>query len=193
MTPPSTSWGSTPSGAASGIVGGPGRPGVSRVGPRNRRRCRRRADGTWAVDRKTFGRFGANAPPSYLYPEHGGVVWMVVDGGRLVRFDTSHGGPVAPGAFPALIRSVTTSQASASFGGSGAAGGTRARRIRQRAALRVRGAGLPRRDRHRVSVAARRPRTDWSAWTREARRDYTNLGFGDYRFRVRAPQRHRAS
>ena len=28
--------------------------------------------------------------------------------------------------------------------------------------------------------------SDWSAWTREGQRDYTNLGFGDYRFRVRA-------
>ena len=28
--------------------------------------------------------------------------------------------------------------------------------------------------------------SEWSAWTREARRDYTNLGFGDYRFRVQA-------
>src|SRR6185295_13377204 len=28
--------------------------------------------------------------------------------------------------------------------------------------------------------------SEWSAWTREARRDYTNLGFGDYRFHVRA-------
>ena len=27
---------------------------------------------------------------------------------------------------------------------------------------------------------------DWSEWTGEARRDYTNLGFGDFRFRVRA-------
>ena len=27
---------------------------------------------------------------------------------------------------------------------------------------------------------------DWSEWTDEARRDYTNLGFGDFRFRVRA-------
>ena len=27
---------------------------------------------------------------------------------------------------------------------------------------------------------------DWSPWTNEARRDFTNLGFGDYRFRVRA-------
>src|SRR5206468_9954663 len=27
---------------------------------------------------------------------------------------------------------------------------------------------------------------DWSAWTREGQREYTNLGLGDYRFRVRA-------
>src|SRR4029453_11362520 len=28
--------------------------------------------------------------------------------------------------------------------------------------------------------------TEWSAWTRERQREYTNLGLGNYRFRVRA-------
>ena len=28
--------------------------------------------------------------------------------------------------------------------------------------------------------------SDWTAWTAESRRDFTNLAFGDYRFRVRA-------
>jgi len=28
--------------------------------------------------------------------------------------------------------------------------------------------------------------TTWSAWAHEGRRDYTNLGFGNYQFRVRA-------
>ena len=31
---------------------------------------------------------------------------------------------------------------------------------------------------------------DWSAWTRKTTGDYTNLGFGSYRFRVRAKNVH---
>ena len=120
-------------------------------------------------------------------PSADGITWMSLGGGELVRFDTTQA-TYAPAAFPALIRQVTTNHAQRLFGGATVvACGSAARGIQQRAAFRVLGC--------EPSLTKRPPSTNRGStgstttgrqWTREARRDYTNLGFGEYRFRVRA-------
>ena len=115
------------------------------------------------------------------------VVWF---GSRdnLFRMDLTRVTSAANAAFPALVRRVTVNQSQTCFAGTArrsdtpAAGGD----IRV-VALRVRGAELHRRDRHRSTRRGSKALDDdWSPWTTEARRDFTNVGFGDYRFRVRA-------
>ena len=55
-----------------------------------------------------------------------------------------------------------------------------------RAAIRVRGADVPRREGTEFQTRLDGLDRDWSPWSGETRRDFTNLGFGDYRFHVRA-------
>ena len=143
-----------------------------------------RADGTWDLDHTTFSRFGRGT--NLVFPEPDGVVWLGREGRRAVRFDLrrAESKPAAP--FPALVRRVTVNHDRNLFGGGAAAGRAHTGRRLQRLADRVRRTGIHRRVGHVVSNQARRARDDWSAWTRETRRDFTNLGFGDYRFRVRA-------
>ena len=116
----------------------------------------KRADGTWDLDHTTFSRFGRGT--NLIFPEPDGVVWLGREGRRLVRFDTrrAQSKPAAP--FPALIRRVTVNHDRDLFGGGAAAGRAHAGRRLQRAADRVRRAGLHRRVGHVVPVAARRPR-----------------------------------
>ena len=115
-------------------------------------------------------------------PEQGGVVWMVLDGGRLVRFDTTHAGAMPKGV-PTLIRQRDHAGRPAAFGGS--------RALRWHPRSTHRRARCASSSRRRPTSTRPPPSTrsrldglddDWSPWTREARRDYTNLGFGDYRF-----------
>jgi signal transduction histidine kinase/CheY-like chemotaxis protein len=143
----------------------------------------RQPDGTYATDRQLFSRFSADRTGAF-YVERDGVAWFGA-GGRLVRFDTRLLSRSSP-AYAALIRRITINQAEAiapspapgSVPSLGAA--TRSLRfefaapsfLNERTTLyQSRLDGIDR---------------DWSAWSTEARRDYTNLSFGDYRFHVRA-------
>ncbi|MGQ0736627.1 MAG: ATP-binding protein, partial [Acidobacteriota bacterium] len=146
---------------------------------------RHQADGTWTIDKAPFSRFGSDGS-FVIYPEADGVVWFSASGGRLVRFDTSRS-QAAPATPRTLIRRVTLNDGQALFGGFPETAAA-PRLSPSSKALRFEFAA--------PSFASATPPefqsmlagldTDWSAFTREARRDYTNLGLGDYRFRVRA-------
>ena len=169
----------------SGLIAGSGGRGYLNLG-RETVALQKGPDGSWAVDRATFARFGGSTSPLYLYAETDGVVWMTLGNGRLVRFDTSHASRTSD-TFPALIRRVTTSHAQHLFGGSAVE--TVAPQLPASAnALRFEFSAPSFVDETATTYQSRLDGLDeeWSEWTREARRDYTNLGFGGYRFRVRA-------
>jgi signal transduction histidine kinase/CheY-like chemotaxis protein len=169
----------------SGLLGGPGGRGYLNLG-RETVSLQQQPDGSWAVDRNSFARFSGRMSPSYLYAEPDGVVWLGLFDGRLVRFDTSQASRTPP-AFPALIRRVTSNHAQPLFGGAAAA--IPSPQLPASAnALRFEFSAPSFVDETATSYQSRLDDLDeeWSAWTREARRDYTNLGFGDFRFRVRA-------
>ena len=143
-------------------------------------------DDGWVEDRVTFSRFGGTRSPNYLYAEPDGVVWAQLADGRFVRLDTSQ--PSRPPAdFPALIRRVTGNHGQQLFNGNTAVS-VSPRLAASANALRFEFAAPSFVDESGTSYQSRLDGLDedWSEWTQEARRDYTNLGFRDYRFRVRA-------
>ncbi|MBK5298633.1 MAG: GAF domain-containing protein, partial [Vicinamibacteria bacterium] len=142
-------------------------------------------DGTWAMDRTAFARFGPGTIT--LYPEPDGVVWLGRGDNRFVRFDTSRASAAAPVTFSALIRRVTVNHDRLIFGGGAAATGPPPLDATSNA-LRLEFSAPGYVDESITEYQSRLDglENEWSAWTREARRDFTNLGFGDYRFRVRA-------
>ncbi len=145
----------------------------------------RQPGGAWTIDRATFGRFGVNLPPVYLEAEPGGVVWVATLDGRLARFDTARPGRSTQ-ALPALIRRVSA-HTRPIFGGGTAAAASPELAARDNA-LRFEFAAPSFLDETATEYQSRLDGLDgdWSEWTREARRDYTNLGHGSYTFRVRA-------
>jgi signal transduction histidine kinase/CheY-like chemotaxis protein len=146
--------------------------------------ARRDANGAWTLDRTAFSRFGPGTES--LYPEVDGVIWMSRAGRRFVRFDTRRATAAPVGNFPALIRRVTVNHDQPLFGGS-ASSATPSLGSSSNA-LRFEFAAPGYIDESATMYQTRLDglETEWSDWTREARRDFTNLGFGDYRFRVRA-------
>ena len=141
--------------------------------------------GTWALDRASFARFGPGTIT--LYSEADGVVWLGRADNRFVRYDTSRASAAAPVTFSPLIRRVTVNHDRLIFGGGAAESGP-LRLDAASNALRLEFAAPGYIDESITQYQSRLDglETEWSAWTREARRDFTNLGFGDYRFRVRA-------
>jgi signal transduction histidine kinase/DNA-binding response OmpR family regulator len=144
----------------------------------------RTTDGTWSIDRKTFSRFGVTNPPIFLFGEPDGVVWMGRIDGTVVRFDSGHPGNVTPD-MTTLIRGVSVRQRRL-FDGNGAADAPHLESADN--ALRFEFAAPSFLDERVTEYQSRLEGldNDWSDWSHEARRDYTNLGFGTYRFRVRA-------
>ncbi len=148
--------------------------------------ARKTPAGTWALDRAPFARFGPGTLT--LYSERDGVVWLGRADNRFVRFDTSRASAAAaPVTFSALIRRVTLHDDRLLFGG-GAAGSRPLQLDAASNALRIEFAAPGYVDESVTMYQSQLDglESDWSAWTSEARRDFTNLGFGDYRFRVRA-------
>ncbi len=172
--------------AGSGLVSGqPGRAILNQG--RETAAYSRAADGSWTTDRTTFARFAGGMSPAYLHAEPDGVVWLTLSDSRLVRFDTTRAANSASGTVPAVIRRVSTSHAEELFGGGALA--LAAPRLPAAAnALRFEFSAPSFVDETATTYQSRLDGLDedWSEWTGEARRDYTNLGFGDYRFRVRA-------
>ncbi len=143
----------------------------------------RQPDGTFSTDRQLLSRFAAERTGAF-FPENDGVVWFSASG-QLVRFDTRLFSRETP-AFAALIRRITVNQsnplAPASVTGEPPSldAGTRSMRFEFAAPSFV--------NERTTQYQARLDGVDadWSAWSTESRRDYTNLSFGDYRFHVRA-------
>jgi signal transduction histidine kinase/DNA-binding response OmpR family regulator/ligand-binding sensor domain-containing protein len=142
----------------------------------------RQSDGTYQLQHTGANRFYQGG--GWMYPEADGVIWFqTLDG--FFRYDTKAERPDRSG-LAALIRRVTVNQKTELFGGAGSAGepqldpASRALRFEYAAPSYSAGSGVEYRSRLDGLD------TDWSKWTAETQRDYTNLPFGTYRFRLEA-------
>lgn len=148
------------------------------------------ADGSYRLDTARFRRFDDFVAWSIL-PEPNGVVWFGGPDG-LIRFDTGVSPPASP-RFHAIIRTITAAEDSIIFYGG--------RPASQAATPTL----PPAMNAVRASFAATsfdRPddllyqyRLDgfdrnWPAWSRENKKEYTNLPGGTYTLRVRAQNIH---
>jgi signal transduction histidine kinase/DNA-binding response OmpR family regulator len=150
----------------------------------------RKADGSYVFDSTPFRRF-SDLTVSAVHAEDNGVVWF---GGAegVIRYD----GRLArrPGTgFTALVRRVLVNDASVLYDGATAGEARPAPSLQPgENALRFEFAAPSyasegaNQYQHLLEGLER----GWSEWTHESRRDYTNLPFGDYRFRVRARNLH---
>lgn len=145
----------------------------------------RQADGSYATDRQLFSRFATDRNGAF-YPERDGVLWFGA-GGRLVRFDTRQFVRSSP-SFSTLIRRVAVNQ-SEPIAPTLSEGATDPPALSPSStSFRFEFAAPSFLNERTTQYQSRLDGLDedWSAWSAESRRDYTNLGFGDYRFRVRA-------
>ena len=138
-------------------------------------------DGTYQKGNVAFGRFWTGAE---VFFDHDGVVWFASDS-FLYRYDTTMRREDAT-PIPALIRKVTLNEKTVVFGG-----GVDAAELTlgpSSKALRFEYAAASFYDEKGTVYRSRLDGLDgdWSGWTKETRRDYTNLGFGEYRFRLQA-------
>ena len=152
---------------------------------------RRQTDGSYRADKTALLRF-ADLAVAKIYAEDDGVVWFGRDDG-LVRYDPSiRQGLLGRllGARPPRDRRATGASC---YGGAAARGeapamprlGPRDNALRfEFASTELRRA--PRRRSIRSMLEGFDP--NWSAWTAESRRDYTNLPPGTFRFRVQRTQ-----
>jgi signal transduction histidine kinase/CheY-like chemotaxis protein/ligand-binding sensor domain-containing protein len=146
---------------------------------------RRKPDGTYSVDTRTFSRFndlGLNGD----YVDTDGVIWFSAARGRVLRYDPKRQSALAVAPPDALVRRVTVNGA-VTFGGDVAAGEvprlpSSSRTIRFEFAAPSFGHETATEYQSRLEGLD----SDWSPWTTESRRDYTNLGFGKYTLHLRA-------
>ena len=164
-----------------GIVAGPDGRAYLNQG-RETASVRRTAAG-WEVDKATFARLGIGSALN-AFAEADGVVWLSMLDGRVIRYTTTAAAST-PGALKTLIRRVTTGQTQSLFGGEAEVAAPRLPASSN--ALRFEFSAPAFVDEAATVYQSRLDRLDhdWSDWTRDARRDYTNLGFGDFRFRVK--------
>ena len=144
----------------------------------------RQADGSYAVDKQLFSRFALDANGAF-YPEKDGVLWIGT-GGRLARFDTNRFERSTAG-YSALIRRVTVNQSNPASPQE-AAGQPPIELPATSRSVRFEFAAPTYLNERSTQYQSRLDGldSDWSAWSAESRRDYTNLGPGTYRFHVRA-------
>ena len=151
--------------------------------------ARRQADGTYRVEKRPFLRF-AGFPTATIFPDDDGVVWF---GGRegLIRFDQGMRKDATAG-FVALVRRVALSDGAPIYDGGTSASGAPPRLKYRDNALRFEFAAPSFDDEssNEYQYMLEGLEGGWSGWTRESNRDFTNLGFGQYRFRVRARNVH---
>ncbi len=148
--------------------------------------ARRREDGSYAWEPAPLLHVLLAEGVYAIYPEPGGVVW-IGDAERLVR----HGPPAAEGhaaGFAASVRRVTVGADSLIYGGDPPIRARTPELAYKDNALRFAYAapsyGLPSATQYQYRLGGFDER--WSAWTKETRKDYTNLPPGNYAFRVRA-------
>ena len=143
----------------------------------------RQADGSYATDRQLFSRFSADRTGAF-YAERNGVLWFGT-GGQLARFDTNRFERSTP-PFSALVRRITVNQTDAVA--PGLTGRPAPSLPATSRSIRFEFAAPSFLNERSTQYQSRLDGIDgdWSAWSTESRRDYTNLSFGDYRFHVRA-------
>ena len=144
----------------------------------------RQADGTYAVDKQLFSRFSQDRNGAF-YPEKDGVLWFGT-GGHLARFDTNKFNRATP-PFAAFLRRVTINQ-SEGVTPLLASGATAPSLPATSRSVRLEFAAPSYLNERATQYQSRLDGldADWSSWSDESRRDYTNLSAGEYRFHVRA-------
>ena len=146
---------------------------------------RRQSDGSYRTEKTALLRF-ADEPAFGIYPEEDGVVWFGGNG-SLIRYDPSIQKDYTAD-YMALVRRVTIGEDSTLFGGARTRDGAAPRLRYADNALRFEYAATsydnPRETRYASMLEGFD--THWSPWTRETRRNYTNLPSGEYVFRVKA-------
>ncbi len=148
---------------------------------------RRQPDGAYRTEKTPFLRF-ADIAITQIYPEENGTIWFGSTE-KLLRYDpTIQKNYTAE--YPALIRRVTVGEDSLIYGGAPA------EMFRRNVstlpyvhnALRFEFAATsydnPRETQYQSMLQGFD--NHWSNWSKENKRDYTNLPAGDYRFRVKA-------
>jgi len=162
----------------------------------------RQPNGSFRTEKTAFLRF-ADLPISNIYPEKNGVVWFGSTE-SLLRYDPTIQKDYTAD-YPALIRRVMVGQDSVIYGGAGNIPlNPPSKGDLQNSPLEegLSGVSLPYRNnalRFEFSATSfDNPRETqyqfmlegfddhWSNWSKETKRDYTNLPEGDYRFHVRA-------
>ncbi|MBL8191933.1 MAG: response regulator [Acidobacteria bacterium] len=149
---------------------------------------RRQSDGSYQMDAQLLGRIGAGQV-AWLHVDADDVLWM---GGvdRMFRYDPAHM-PGATQTAPTLVRRVTAGEsATLLYGGGGGEASIQMNSPVPYADNTLRFeyavASLEDPTRNQYQTMLEGFDHDWSAWTHETRRDYTNLPPGDYRFRVKS-------
>ncbi|HSC26974.1 MAG TPA: ATP-binding protein [Vicinamibacterales bacterium] len=139
--------------------------------------------GGWTVDDTYFSRFGP-IPSGFVFVEPDDVAWFAWKQ-EFVRFDTTRAASAKP-SFRVLVRRVAAGPDRVLFGG--IPSGSPPRLPASTDSLRFEFSAPTFIDETATQYQTRLDGldADWTAWSSEARRDFTNLGFGDYRFRVRA-------
>ena len=138
--------------------------------------------GKWKVDETLFSRFGP-VPTGYVFIDGTDIAWFGYKR-QFVRFDMKQAS-APPTPFQVLVRRVTAGDR-VLYGG--AATLDQPRLPASTDALRLEFAAPTFIDETATQYQTKLDGldADWSNWTGEARRDFTNLSFGDYRFHVRA-------
>ena len=144
----------------------------------------RQADGAYTVDKQLFSRFALDNNGAF-YPEKDGVLWIGT-GGKLARFDTNRF-ERSTAKYSALIRRITVNQVDA-ISPQMADGAAPLQLPATSRSVRFEYAAPSFLNERSTQYQSRLDGldADWSAWSAESRRDYTNLAAGTYRFRVRA-------
>ncbi len=144
----------------------------------------KQADGTYAIDQQLFSRFVLDNNGAF-YPEKDGVLWIGT-GGKLARFDTNRF-ERATAPYATLIRRITVNQADA-ISPQPAEGAAPLELPATSRSVRFEFAAPTYLNEQSTQYQSRLDGLDgdWSAWSAESRRDYTNLAAGEYRFHVRA-------
>jgi signal transduction histidine kinase/ligand-binding sensor domain-containing protein len=149
---------------------------------------KRRSDGTYQADSSQLQRIGAGRV-IWLFLDDDGVLWMG-GGDRVYRYDPAKA-QTGRAQFSTLLRRVTAGDRDRTVlyaGGGGDALRTQPAIAFKANALRFEytAASFENPSKNQFQTILEGFDDDWSAWTTETRRDYTNLPPGKYRFRVRA-------
>jgi len=165
-----------------GLIEGPGGVAYANFG-RGTAVIRKTAEGSWTVDKTLFSRFG-EVPTGPVLAEPDGIAWFGTLN-DLYRFDMTPRSS-APPPYPALVRRVTAGQDDPFFWGDASMAAPRLPPSTRSLRFEFAAPTFLDETATQYQTMLEGLDRDWSPWTRESRRDFTNLGLGDYRFHVRA-------